>query len=228
MDFLSSTPNSGSPKTVISGYTMFNKLIPTNKQFFELFEKSSALLEQGAETLVQAVGNPDRFHEYALKLERLEHDGDSLTHEILILLDKSFITPIDREDIYELVQALDDCLDAIESVTERMQLYRLSVPTEPMKQLASLIRQQTIQIHVMLPLIPGFKYERVIPYCKEINRLENVADKVARDALGELFLGATDPIQVMKWKDIYEYLEMATDKCEDVAGIVERIVLKHG
>jgi predicted phosphate transport protein (TIGR00153 family) len=207
---------------------MFNKLIPTNHKFFEMFQQSAALLEQGAATLVEAVGNPDRAAECARKLERLEHDGDTLTHNMLIMLDKSFITPIDREDIHELAQALDDCLDTIESVTERMQLYGLDVPTDPVKQLASIIRQQAIQIHVMIPLIPGFKYENVIPYCKEISRLENVADKIGRDALGELFRGNMDPLTVMKWKDIYDYLETATDKCEDVAGIVERIVLKHG
>jgi uncharacterized protein Yka (UPF0111/DUF47 family) len=207
---------------------MFNKLIPTNRRFFEFFEKSAALLEQGAATLVEAVGNPDKAGESALKLERLEHEGDSLTHEMLVLLDKSLITPIDRVDIHELAQALDDCLDTIESVTERMQLYQLTTSPEPVKQLASIVRQQAIQIHVMIPLIPGFKYEKVIPYCKEISRLENVADKVTRDALADLFRGATDPLTVMKWKDIYDYLETATDKCEDVAGIVERIVLKHG
>src|SRR3954468_13863337 len=144
---------------------MFNKLIPTNKRFFELFEKSAALFEQGAATLAEGVENPERSRECALKLERLEHDGDTLTHDILILLDKSFITPIDREDIHELAQSLDDCLDTIESVTERMQLYGLSTPTEPMKQLVNIIRQQAIQIHVMIPLIPGFKYEKVIPHC---------------------------------------------------------------
>jgi uncharacterized protein Yka (UPF0111/DUF47 family) len=108
-----------------------------------------------------------------------------------------------------------------------MQLYQLATAPEPVRQLATIIRQQTIQIHVMMPQIPGFKYEKIISYCKEISRLENMADKVARDALGELFRGS-DPMTVMKWKDIYDYLETATDKCEDVAGIVERIVLKHG
>lgn len=206
---------------------MFDKLIPTNHRFFELFEKSASLLEQGAAVLVEAMGSPEAARESAAKLERLEHDGDTLTHEMLILLDKSFITPIDREDIHELTQALDDCLDTIEAVTERMQLYDLLTPTEPVRQLATIIRQQAIQIHVMIPMIPGFKYEKVIPYCKEINRLENLADKIARDALGELFRG-NDPMMVMKWKDIYDYMETATDKCEDVAGIVERIVLKHG
>jgi hypothetical protein len=206
---------------------MFNKLIPTNNRFFEMFEKSAAFLELGAATLAESVAHPERAGECAVKLGQIEHDGDSLTHEMLVLLDKSFITPIDREDIHELAQALDDCLDTIESVTDRMQLYELS-PTDPVKQLVSIVRQQAIQIQGMMPLIPGFKYEKVIPYCQEISRLESVADKVARDALGALFRNSTDPLTVMKWKDIYDYLEVATDKCEDVAGIVERIVLKHG
>lgn len=207
---------------------MFNKLIPNNNQFYKLFEKSAAFLEQGAATLTEAVANPDKAREYAAKLERIEHDADELTHDILVALDKSFITPIDREDIHELVQALDDCLDTIESVTERMQMYQISTPTDPVKQLAGIIHQQAIQIQAMMPLIPGFKYEKVIPYCKEISRLESVADKVTRDALGALFSGSTDPLTVMKWKDIYDDLETATDMCKDVAGIVERIVLKHG
>lgn len=207
---------------------MFNKLIPTNNRFYEMFEKSAAILEQGAAMLAESVAHPERAAECAHKLERIEHDGDALTHDLLIMLDKSFITPIDREDIHELAQALDDCLDTIESVTERMQLYQLSTPTDHVKQLVSIVRQQAIQIQAMMPLIPGFKYEKVIPYCKEISRLENVADKIGREALGMLFRGSADPLTVMKWKDIYDYLETATDKCEDVAGIVERIVLKHG
>ncbi len=207
---------------------MFNKLIPTNKKFFELLEKSSALLEQGAGVLVEAVEHPDRFRECASRLERLEHDEDSVTHEILVLLDKSFITPIDREDIHELAQALDSCMDTMEAVTERMQLYGITEQTEPSRQLAGLVRQQAEQIHAAVTIMPGFKYEKVIPYCKEIGRLENQADKVAREALVDLFQRAGDPLQIIKWKDIYDYLETVTDKFEDVAGIVERIVLKHG
>jgi len=102
---------------------MFSKLIPTDKRFFELFSQSAVLLQQGAEILAQAVAEPSRAGEFARKLERLEHDGDELTHQILIMLDKSFITPIDREDIHALAQALDDCMDNMEMVTERMQLY---------------------------------------------------------------------------------------------------------
>ncbi len=207
---------------------MLSKLIPTDKRFFELFLKVSEILKKAGECLVFGVEHPEQLVECANKLERLEHDGDTLTHEILVLLDKSFITPIDREDIHELAQALDDCLDNIEAVTERMQLYGLTQPTESMRQLAEIIQKQANEIHVLLPQIQGFKYEKIIAHCQEINRLENLADKVLRSALAELFKGDTDPLTVMKWKDIYDFLETTTDKCEDVAGIVERIVLKHG
>src|SRR5690606_20979845 len=180
------------------------------------------------ETLVEFIDYPERAAEAAARLVKLEHDGDELTYELFVLLDKSFITPIDREDIHELAQALDDCLDKIESVTERMQLYALTTRTEHTRNLASIIRQQTMQVHAALSIMKGFKYEKIIPHCKEINQLESQADKAGREALVSLFRLTTDPLQVMKWKDIYDYLESVSDKCKDVAGIVERIVLKHG
>jgi uncharacterized protein Yka (UPF0111/DUF47 family) len=207
---------------------MFNKLIPTNTKFFDLLEQSAAVLEKGGETFVEFVEHPERAADCAAKLERLEHDGDTLTHDLFVMLDKSFITPIDREDIHELAQALDDGLDKLESVAERMQLYTLTTRTDSTRQLASLIRQQTIQVHAALSLMPGFKYEKIIPHCKEISKLENQADRVGREAIVELFRGVSDPLMVMKWKDIYDYLEDVSDQCKHVAGIVERIVLKHG
>jgi uncharacterized protein Yka (UPF0111/DUF47 family) len=207
---------------------MFNKLIPTNTKFFDLLEQSAAVLEKGGETFVEFVEHPERAADCAAKLERLEHDGDTLTHDLFVMLDKSFITPIDREDIHELAQALDDGLDKLESVAERMQLYTLTTRTDSTRQLASLIRQQTIQVHAALSLMPGFKYEKIIPHCKEISKLENQADRVGREAIVDLFRGASDPLMVMKWKDIYDYLEDVSDQCKHVAGIVERIVLKHG
>lgn len=207
---------------------MFNKLIPTNTRFFTLLEQNAAVLVQAGETLVDFIDRPEAANDAAARLVKLEHDGDTLTHELFVLLDKSFITPIDREDIHELAQALDDCLDKIESVTERMQLYALTTRTEHTRNLASIIRQQTMQVHAALSIMKGFKYEKIIPHCKEINQLESQADKAGREALVSLFRLTTDPLQVMKWKDIYDYLESVSDKCKDVAGIVERIVLKHG
>lgn len=207
---------------------MFNKLIPTNTRFYTLLEKSASILMQGGETLVEFIDHPERAADAAARLVKLEHDGDELTYELFVLLDKSFITPIDREDIHELAQALDDCLDKIESVTERMQLYSLTTRTEHTRNLASIIHQQTMQVHAALAILKGFKYDKIIPHCKEINLLESQADKAGREALVSLFRLTSDPLQVMKWKDIYDYLEAVSDKCKDVAGIVERIVLKHG
>lgn len=207
---------------------MFNKLIPTNTRFYVLLEQSAALLVQSGEALVEYVDHPERANDAAARLVKLEHDGDAVTHELFVLLDKSFITPIDREDIHELAQALDDCLDRIESVTERMQLYTLTTRTEHLRELANIIRQQGMQVHAAVAIMQGFKYEKIIPHCKQISDLESQADKVGREALVSLFRVHTDPLQVMKWKDIYDYLEGVSDKCKDVAGIVERIVLKHG
>jgi predicted phosphate transport protein (TIGR00153 family) len=207
---------------------MFNKLIPTNTRFFTLLEQSAAVLVKGGETLVDFIDHPEHAEAAAARLVVLEHEGDTLTHDLFVMLDKSFITPIDREDIHELAQALDDCLDMIESVAERMQLYSLTTRTEYTRQLATIIRQQTMQVHAAIAIMKGFKYDKIIPHCKEISKLEGQADKAGREALVSLFRVNSDPLQVMKWKDIYDYLEGVSDKCKDVAGIVERIVLKHG
>jgi uncharacterized protein len=207
---------------------MFDKLIPKDKRFFELFQKQADLLHQGAQALQKFANDPSALQEVAHRLERLEHEADNLTHEILILLDKSFITPIDREDIHSLALALDDCMDYMEAVTERLSLYELPIAPEPVKQLVKAIVDQTLEVDKVIPLIKEFKYETIIPHCREINRLENLADSIMRDALGKLFKGNTPPLEVMKWKDIYDFLENATDSFEHVAGLIEGIVLKHG
>ncbi len=207
---------------------MFDKLIPKDKRFYELFQRQAELLHQGADTLLQFSREPGSLKETAHKLERLEHEADNLTHEILILLDKSFITPIDREDIHALALALDDCMDYMEAVTERLSLYELHVAPESVKELVKVIVDQTLEVDKVIPRIQEFRYEAIIPHCREINRLENLADRIMRDALGALFKGDTPPLDVMKWKDIYDFLENATDSFEHVAGLIEGIVLKHG
>jgi uncharacterized protein len=207
---------------------MFRKLIPRDEKFFDMFKKTADVLQEAANVLMDMVAHPEHIKEVARKLERLEHDADLLTHDILIRLDKSFITPIDREDIHQLTLGLDDCMDYMEAVTERMMLYDLNEVTPPMKGLIEVLVKQVQEINKVIPLIKDFKYEKIIPHCVEINRLENLGDKIAREAVAELFKGAKNPLDVMKWKDVYEYLETATDKCEHVAGIIEGIVLKHG
>ncbi|MEO6095044.1 MAG: DUF47 family protein [Fibrobacteria bacterium] len=208
---------------------MFKKLIPTDHKFFDLFSSAAKILQDGAKVMSDMVsGSSADVQASAHKLERLEHDADVLTHDILIRLDKSFITPIDREDIHHLTLGLDDCMDYMEAVTERMMLYGLTQITPPMKALVEVIVKQVEELNKVIPLISDLKYEKIIPHCIEINRLENLADKIAREAVADLFKGDPNPLDVMKWRDIYDNLETATDMCEHVAGIIEGIVLKHG
>ena len=208
---------------------MFKKLIPTDAKFFELFSQSAKILQAGAKVMEEMVsGGTADVKTCAERLERLEHDADVLTHEILIRLDKSFITPIDREDIHQLTLALDDCMDFMEAVTERMMLYGITQITVPMKELVEVLGKQVEELNKVIPVIAELKYEKIIPHCIEINRLENLADKISRGAVANLFKGDPNPLDVMKWRDIYDNLETATDKCEHVAGIIEGIVLKHG
>jgi uncharacterized protein len=208
---------------------MFKNLIPKNVKFFEMFGQSAKILEAAAKVLSEMMdGGADSIKSGAARLERLEHDADVLTHEILIALDKSFITPIDREDIHQLTVALDDCMDYMEAVTERMILYGLTEITPPMKGLVEVLVKQVAELNKVMPVISLLKYEKIIPHCIEINRLENLGDRIAREAVAELFKGDKNPLDVMKWRDIYDNLETATDMCEHVAGIIEGIVLKHG
>lgn len=204
------------------------KLIPTDDAFFTLFQDAAGTLLEGSKVLKELVHNPEKIAINAARLERLEHEADQKTHEILVRLDKSFITPIDREDIHALALALDDCMDFMEAATERMVLYDLTTTTKAMVDLAEILCKQAEEIHTAMPLMKHLKYDQIKPHLIETNRLENAGDKIARQAVADLFRGGKDALEVMKWRDIYEYLETATDKCEHVAGIMEGILLKHG
>lgn len=207
---------------------MFKKLIPSDAKFFEMWGNGARIFQDGVKVLWEISTDVETIRNGASRLERLEHDADVLTHEILIRLDKSFITPIDREDIHQLTLALDDCMDFIEAATERMVLYGITELTPAWKALVDVLVKQAEELGKVIPIIPEFKYEKVIPHLAEINRLENVGDKILRGAYAELFKGDMNPLDVMKWRDVYDNLETATDNCERVAGIIEGIVLKHG
>jgi uncharacterized protein Yka (UPF0111/DUF47 family) len=204
------------------------KLIPTDEKFFDMFTQSAVLFRKGAGILREIAQDGSTLKANAMKLERLEHDADQITHEVLVRLDRSFITPIDREDIHRLALALDDCMDTMEAASDHMVLYGIKTIAEPVKFLAEYIEAQADQIVQMMPLVKTLKWDVVRPYCIEVNRLENEADRVTRNALGNLFSGGMDVLDVIRWRDIYNFLEGTTDKAEDVAGIVEGIVLKHG
>ena len=204
------------------------RLIPREESFFDLFEQLSDILLRATGLLVEATEHVETLAESAKRLERLEHDGDQVTHELMKRLNRTFITPIDREDIHELATALDDILDLIEATTEQFILYKVTAMSPAAPQLAHVIQQQVNEIHHVMPKLRHLRHEHIMEHCVEINRLENAGDRLLRDSIAALFDGEPDPLAVIKWRDIYMLLESATDKCEDVANVIEGIVLKNG
>jgi predicted phosphate transport protein (TIGR00153 family) len=201
------------------------RLIPREEKFFDMFEAAAQNIHRGAYLLKEMMEQYRDPEKQAYAIMEVEHQGDTITHDIIHKLNQTFITPIDREDIYALSSALDDVLDLIESVSDRMVMYKIKEPTETAKRLAGIIFKSAEEIVKGVGLLKALG--DVSPYCIEINRLENEADRVSRDAVAHLFESVRDPIQVLKWKELYEHLEEATDRCEDVANILENIVLKN-
>ena len=203
------------------------RLIPKDESFFDLFEQAANRLVTAAGVLVEATGKSETLPENAKRLERLEHDADQLTHELVEKVNRSFITPFDREDIYSLATELDDVMDLIEATTERFILFKVQQVLPQAQEIAKVIQQQTQELQRVMPQLRRLKRDSIMPHCVEINRLENVGDRLLRDAMASLFDGRYDPLTVIKWRELYELMEQATDKCEDVANTIEGIVLKN-
>jgi len=164
-------------------------------------------------------------------LKDIEHDGDEITHRIISQLHATFVTPIDREDIAQLAQRLDDVLDFIEEVAAHMLIYEVKRPTDKARELADILVKTTSEVSAALPMLRRRdKLNKIPEHCMEINRLENEADTVVRSALAELFhdqIELTDVIRWMKWREIYDHMENATDRCEDIANILEGVMIKR-
>jgi len=202
-------------------------LIPKEQSFFDLFEKASNNLLAAARLLSETMEHFDKVTENAQRMERLEHEGDQITHEIMARLHKTFITPLDREDIHQLASTLDDVLDFIEATTERFVLYKIKTITSYAKEMAEVVVKQVEEIHNMMPKLRRMRQEEILKHCIEINRLENAGDRLLRNAVVALFDSKSDPLDVMKWRELYELIETANDKSEDVAVAIEGIVLKN-
>ena len=200
-------------------------LIPREVRFFDLFEQQSQHIIKGAQLLRELVNNFSDARAKAHSIKEVEHQGDQITHDIVKKLNTTFITPIDREDIHDLATRLDDVLDYIEAAAERLVVYRIKEPTSASRAMAEVIVQQTHAmdraIKCLRTMDPGFHEHAV-----EVNRLENSADNLLRDSLAALFEEQADPIEVIKWKEIYETMETVTDRCEDVVNVIEGIILK--
>ncbi len=201
-------------------------LIPKEEAFFDLFKKAAHNMIEGSRLLKEMMEN---FHDPAAQARRIkdvEHIGDGITHDIATRLNQTFITPIDREDIHDLASALDDILDAVEAVADRFVIYKITRPTDSAIRLADILYQASVAVGCGVDRV-GMSHAHINECSVQVNSLENEADRISRDAISALFEKESDPIAVIKWKEIYETFEEGTDRCEDVANILERIVLKH-
>jgi len=201
------------------------RFMPKETAFFTMFSQLADSASTAAHLLRDTLRDLQRLDQRTGELKRIEHDADEVTHEILIKLNKTFITPFDREDIHRLASSLDDVIDFIYSAGERTLLYNITVPTRSAEQLAEVIVAQCEQIAAGVRKLE--RPQDVLQHCVEINRLENEADRLLRAAIAGLFATEKEPIPLIKLKELYEVLETATDKAEDVANTLESIVLKN-
>ncbi len=201
------------------------RILPHEAKFFDLFVDMARNIERAADQLVELLKKYDQVPERARAIKDCEHLGDQMTHDLITRLNKTFITPIDREDIHELASKMDDVLDMIDAVASRMTIYKIEQPTEDAIRLAELIQTSVQTLVQALAVLE--KHDHIIEYCIEINRLENEGDRVSRLAIARLFDDGKDPFYLIKWKEIYEVLEKAIDKCEDVANVIEGVVVKN-
>ena len=200
----------------------------SDRSFYEAFERHAARIVEAGNLITEIVRHPERAVEIAKAIHDAENAGDIITHETIARLHKTWITPIDRADIHALISALDDVLDLIEAASERVALYEVKELPEFVLPLADSLQLATVAVDKAIKLLPQVKQPKeMLDLCIEINRLENQADNSYRHGLATLFKGGYDAIDVMKWRDIIDNLESATDKCEDVANILEGIVLEY-
>ena len=201
-------------------------LIPREEKFYKDFQALADELKRGA-TLLEAMLAFERpLWDKADEIKQVEHKCDILTHEVIQRLNRTFVTPIDREDIHELARSLDDVMDAIDASATLIRLYRLDSVRFGARELAHIITLSANELRLALDAME--KYDHIITHSVEINRLENEADRTHQEAVSRLFDDEHDPLTVMKWKETLDFLEDATDRCEDVANVLEGVVVKHG
>jgi uncharacterized protein len=207
---------------------MLRRLLPREEDFFPLFERHAALAVEGAREMQRLVQGGQNAKALAARIKEIEHECDVITHTCVERLHKTFITPFDRDDIHRLVTRMDDVMDYIEEAAISVSLYELVDMTQPARDLADVLVRSTEAVAIAVGGLKNVKQsDAILKACIEVNRLENEGDEILRNALAGLFREARDPLLVLKWKAVYEALETATDRCEDVANIIEGVVLEH-
>jgi uncharacterized protein len=200
------------------------RLIPRETKFFDMFAELSDSVTAGGRLLQEILSDFQNVETRVQQLKEIEHRGDDTTHQILTKLNQTFITPFDREDIHRLATSMDDVLDFIYAAGERLMMYKITSAPGAAAELVAVVIKQAQEIGKAVMLLD--KHEQVLPHCVEINRLENEADMITRSAIAKLFDSEKDPITLIKLKELYEVLEHASDKAEDVANVLESVVLK--
>ena len=202
--------------------------MPKEQKFFDLFEASAKNTIKAAQSLKEMVDTWQFIDSHVAEITEMEHEGDSITHQVISLLHRTFVTPFDREDIALLAHTMDDIMDFIHAAADSMFIYKVTAPTQRAKELADIIVQATI---VTEKAVRGLRrkseFKNILEECVEINRLENATDRVYRAAIGELFDDTQDIAKIIKWREIYEHMETSTDRCEDVADVLEGVALKN-
>jgi predicted phosphate transport protein (TIGR00153 family) len=200
------------------------RLLPRETKFFELLADLSSSMSDGARLLRSIMEDPTDLVAQVERMQAIEHRGDKAIHAIMTKLNQTFITPFDREDIHHLGSSLDDVLDFMNAAATRLVMYKIAQPPPAAAELAGILVLQSGELATAVSLLE--KNGKVMEHCEEVNRLEDVADTISRKAIAALFEHEKDPIQLIKMKELYEVLEMATDKAEDAANVLEAIVLK--
>lgn len=205
------------------------QFLPAETKFYDWFEKATTNLLDAAQQLQDLLDSYDDVENRVARITELEHKGDFIVHEVMHLLINTLIIPLDSEDIERLISSLDDALDKIEATAVRMLIFRIEKPTDKARQLARIIRSGANELAVAMPKLREKKnFRQVNAHIVEINTLENNGDRVLRDALVEIVNNRDDLFNLIRWKEIYEMLEEATDRIEDVADVLQRVIIKNG
>ena len=220
--------NLSSPLEAVRRFISRIRFFPKTHDFFSYFERSGQNILEGTRLLCKMIAKKEGREEQAKQLKDYEHVGDKITHDVIDLLHQTFLTPFDRSDIHTLVVKMDDILDIVYYIGKRMTIYDVSEMPEEVAQLAEIVNKSAMEISKAIAGLESLKNtQKVLNHCIEVNRLENEADELMNTVIEKLFRNGWNPIEVIKLKEIVENLEAAEDKCEDVANIIENIILKH-
>ena len=204
---------------------LLSKILPREDSFFHMFVEQAENVHAGSLALVELLSNYTNVARQVDRMKDIEHKGDDITHTLIKKLDQSFVTPFDREDIHELCSKVDDVLDLMDAVAGRLVVYNVESLRPGVLELAKILQEATAEI---LAAMKGLeKHNKVLDHCIEINRLENEGDRQSRMMIAHLFDEEKNPVEIIKWKEIIEVLETGIDKCEDVANVIESVVLKN-